>query len=232
VLVIDDFMKIVSETFIDEMEAIKQQLLKKEIPESYPEDISRMIPIEMMILNRDIERNNFIDLSSFALVSNRWVKPLAEYIGNKKCLEIMAGRGVLSKALSECGVDIIATDNFSWTWRNNDKEKGSLTQEQLWFHVENLDNIQAIEKYGKDMEYIICSWPDYSANYMYKALLKMREVNPNCKLIYIGEGYGGCTADDDFHESFEIIKDDIIFNNIAEKFQRWWGIRDRLTIGV
>jgi len=40
---------------------------------------------------------------------------------------------------------------------------------------------------------------------MYDALIKMREVNSYCKLIYIGEYKGGCTASDKFFDAVQFL---------------------------
>ena len=63
-----------------------------------------------------------------------------------------------------------------------------------------------------------------------RALLKMRGVNPECKLIYIGEGLGGCNTDDSFFENETYIKGEAAFRRAADKFQRWHGIHDRLCL--
>ena len=215
--------------FYDEMQEIKSMLLNKIIPDVYPYNISGFFPCNSQIY---VNRYHFINISAFALISKVWLKPLAEYIGTGKCLEIMAGRGILSKGLSDYGVDIIATDNFSWEWRRGkEQDRTKLESYDLWFEVENLDCIDAIEKYGSQVSYILCSWP-YMDTCMYRSLVKMREINPECKLIYIGEGNGGCTADDEFFSTVKFIEEGGLFNQAASKFQSWWGIYDELRIAM
>lgn len=46
--------------------------------------------------------------------SSRLVSQLAEMIGERACLEIAAGDGTLSRFLAEAGVNVTATDNYSW----------------------------------------------------------------------------------------------------------------------
>jgi hypothetical protein len=64
---------------------------------------------------------------------------------------------------------------------------------------------------------------------LYKSLLKMREVNKNCIMIYIGEGKGGCTASDEFFEAIKIIKDSS-FDDAVKDYQRWIGLHDRIML--
>jgi hypothetical protein len=138
-------------------------------------------------------REEITKISSFPLLAWNWIKLLAEYIGNKKCLEICCGLGTLSWALKELNINIIATDNFSSHF--------NFAKKNLWTNIEQIDCIEAIKKYGKSADYIILSWPTYSDNLAYNCLLKMRKINRNCKMIYIGEQKCGCCADDNFFDT-------------------------------
>lgn len=216
-----------AEKFNQEMKIIKSQLLTKIIPAIYPKEVAAFSAYGSNVY---ISRYEVIGISSFALISRAWLKPLSEYIGSGKCLEIMAGRGILSKGLNDFGIDIICTDNFSWKWHRSDREeKNTLEPNQLWYDVENIDCIDAIEKYGRAIDYLICCWP-YMDDGAYNSLVKMREINPHCKLIYIGEGEGGCTADDSFFETAVFVENDDKFKLAANKFQCWWGVHDQLHL--
>lgn len=59
-----------------------------------------------------------------------------------------------------------------------------------------------------------------------KCLMKMRKVNPNMIMICIGESGGGCTADMD--DALEIMEEETA--NLNKYFQRFWGIRDYVSI--
>jgi len=166
-------------------------------------------------------RETFLKKGMFALVSWQWVKPFAKWIGNKKCLEVMAGRGWLSLALQSLGVDIIATDDYSWP---KYKEWGELVTD-----VEELDTVEAIKKYGKDIDLLIMSWPWMDDN-AYNTIKELNTINPDAQIIYIGEGYGGCTASDEFHEHFQEIEDEA-FQKTVSGFQQWWGLHDYVSLG-
>ena len=223
-------MRMQDNTFC-EMQQIKSLLLNKKIPDEYPESISKIKPMELQKIY-NIDKFDFINISSFALITKTWVKPLAEYIGDKKCLEIMAGKGVLAKALSDYGVEIIATDNYTWKWhRKRDKKEGQIVKsEELWCDVLNIDCLEAINKYGSGISYIICSWPPYESTDLHKSLLLMRKVNSACKLIYIGEGKGGCTAEDGFFNEARVITSDAQFNSISKLLRSWQGMYDKIQL--
>ena len=160
-----------------------------------------------------IFRDICIKLSGFALITEKFVEDLVEYIGDKRCLEIMSGLGCLSKSLIDKGVNVIPTDNYSWT--------NCFDMNTTWTDIENIDCLSAIKKYGKDVSYIICSWIPHDDNIGFKALKLMHEINPDCKMIVIGEDWGGCTADDEFFNHCNIIDE-----SINKNFRQWNGIHD------
>ena len=226
---------------------IDNMKLKKRIPETYPCVVNT--PAHLLDAHTAVYelRDQFIEAGGFCLVSYDWVRKLKDtIIKDGKCLEIMAGSGMLSKALKDVGCDIIATDNKAW---------GEFPHKKFntWFRepftdVEEIDCIDAIEKYGKDVDFIIVSWA-YMDDTCYRALLKMREVNPDCLMIYIGE-YGDCCADENFTEAaesfdihwFEHKKDgkepivenlEEIYDNLVEVrklYKQWYGIHDDIYI--
>ncbi|KAA9007339.1 hypothetical protein F4V43_02310 [Paenibacillus spiritus] len=78
-----------------------------------------VIPEAMPVFNNPFQdgafeaRYKYNKEGMFAFVSWRWINPFVEWIDNRRCLEVMAGRGILSYALRQKGVDIITTDDFS-----------------------------------------------------------------------------------------------------------------------
>lgn len=177
-----------------------------------PDEVSYKIydSLESLIL-----RKISMDIIGFPIVSYKWINPLAKWIGDKKVLEIMAGTGSISYALKQKGIDVIATDNFSKKFKKR------------WTNIENIDCVDAIEKYGKDREVIIMSWPDIN-NTAYNVLKKVREVNDNAIIIYIGEIYG-CTASDCFFEVMREIKDEK-FLKVQQNYKSWFGVRDKIFL--
>lgn len=208
----------ISDEDLAELSRIYNGLLHHEIPAAYPKDISRAWKSEL--LKAGLDRYKFIENGSFALISNDWVKPLSEWIGNRKCLEIMSGTGMLSRSLQDFNVSIRATDDFSWKFDDNTW----ITESSQWCCVEKFDCISAIQRYGVDVDIIICSWP-YINDIAYQSLLKMRSINPDCVMIYIGEDKGGCTASEEFFKAVEIVKDPEFKRAITE-FKHWYNISD------
>ena len=218
--ILDDMFSLLRES--KENNAIKNEIIdildlisNKKLPDSISESTIKSFQSCML-------REEYIKKAGFSLITNKFIRNLAKYIGNSKCLEILSGKGALSKCLQEQGVKIKATDNFSWHDR--------LDMSDLWTDVEKIDCLEAIRKYGKDTDYIICSWIPYNSTIGTQILKEMDKVNPNCKLIVIGEGPGGCTADDSFFDNIECVHSDYLGEDDIKGFQRWNCIYDSVKV--
>lgn len=194
---------------------ILELLQQKKIPESYPNTESGGHQLGQESLNI---RSQLQGLCGYCLLAYDWIRPLAEWIGQRKCLEIMCGSGALSKALQNCGVDIKATDDYSW----NDNHAVPWFRDS-WTEIEQLNALQAIEIYGAEVDLVICSWPFLSDD-CYRALLKMREVNPAATMLYIGEWYGA-TASDAFFKAAQVVVEDAFIQAI-KNFKSFYDIHD------
>ena len=206
------------EKYIQDMKRIRNELESHIIPESYPDLISNFNMMLISSLNPEIIREEIINLSSYCLVSKDWIRVLSRLLKGKRCLEIMSGLGMLSKALQDEKIEIIATDSKEWEFDDD----------LYWTEVKTMDAISAIEVYGRDMDFIICSWIPYPSDIGRKVLLKMREVNPKLKMVYIGE-FGGCCADESFFALCEVEEDNHIYN-ANQIFKNWAGIHDHIYL--
>ena len=81
----------------------------------------------------------------YCFFSKQLIQMLAELIGDRSCLEIAAGDGTLSRLLTDAGVNVTATDDYSW--RNVNFADAVLTQDA----GEALAECQP--------EVAICCWP-------------------------------------------------------------------------
>lgn len=147
----------------------------------------------------------------WAIVDLTWTRKLADWIGNRKALEVMAGAGWLAKALRIHGVDIVATDNYSWDCDYHPRMV-RVTE------VLKMDGEEAVNTY-KEADVLIMSWPPQTMD-AYRIAEAWGTKRP---IVYIGEERGGCTAEDTFHRHFKPEKTIFI--------PRWRGNSDYLQIG-
>jgi len=82
----------------------------------------------------------------YCFYSRELITALAAMIGSRSCLEIGAGDGTLTRFLQKQGVQVTATDNYSWSQAVKYPE---------W--VIKLDAREALRNYLPEV--VICSWP-------------------------------------------------------------------------
>ena len=213
----------------DEMYEYGKNLINSILDGNIPDSIS------IDFLDTDgsyVFRPLFIELIGHCVVTKEFALNLKnKVIKDSKCLEIMCGTGALSKALQDIGVDIIATDNYSIKYGFKTK----------WTEIEELECLEAIRKYGKDVDYIIASWIPYNNNIGYKALKLMNEINPNCKMISINEEIDMATATREFYENSKILfnfindnKNRYSYNGIGDiesvSYKTWDGLYDYVSV--
>lgn len=109
------------------------------------------------------------------------IEGLAKLIGNEPALEVMAGTGYLSYWLRRYGVNVEVTS----------------IRLPLKMFTGMVAECAILSAETRQYKWLIISWPPYNEPDAFDVL---REMQPGTKLIYIGEGMGGCTANDIFHE--------------------------------
>ena len=185
-------------------------LRRMELPKTVPPEF-RGMPFTSM-------RPAFMSEFGFVLLSQAFIDDLVnKVIKGGRVLEIMSGPGLLARHLRDAGVDLMATDNF-W-WYDNHKRMCW----ELFSYVERLDALKAIRKYGSKVDFVLMSWPEYDSPLAAMCVEEIRKVNPDLKLIYIGEGGGGCCANDEFFDMLSYSCVDIHFDS-------WFGIQDYVSV--
>lgn len=200
-----------------DVERFVEYVQRGDIPPE-PPDIDRWYYMVDKVTDYINYRHICTGLGMWAIVDMVWTKQLADWINGRKVLEIMAGCGWLAKALTLHGMDIIATDNLSWTERHCEPPKLSKPVYPAMIQAEARE---AIAQYPADV--LICSWPPYKDRAIVRAMRAWGSERP---VVYIGEGEWGCTAHDLFFKHFKPIE-----NQPRIDLPQWWGINDRVEIG-
>jgi len=81
----------------------------------------------------------------YCFYSRPLLTELARLIDGRRCLEIAAGDGTLARLLREHGVEVTATDDYSWD------------VVRFADHVEKCDATTALRRYQPEV--VLCSWP-------------------------------------------------------------------------
>lgn len=161
-------------------------------------------------------RSEAISKFGFAILTQAVIDKLLPY---GPFVEVGSGTGYWAYELNRAGGEgtCIASDPHPY--------KGLRTAPQgTWGNVLELDGKSAVRKYGKDRA-LLTVWPSYSEGWAAEVLQEYAAVGGQ-KVAYVGEGSGGCTADDRFHELLDEFWEEL--ENIT--IPQWWGIHDYLTI--
>lgn len=150
--------------------------------------------------NAMTSRSIFIERMGYCILTKEVIESLANILRNKKVLDACCGIGTLSYYLRREGIDIAPVDI--------QVKKGKLP-------IINRDSTEIVENY----EVILLVWPPYANPFAAKLVEKMK---PGQVLIYQGEGYGGCTGDDRFHNLLYNMSFDSEKSKLLNKFHIQW----------
>ncbi len=202
--------------------------MEHRIPEDIPVKHTKYPTLDFNMLTSSSIRSLAIQFCGFALVTeallNGLVKDMENYTDKPadkiNVLEVGCGLGTLACGLRKHGVNVIAVDNFKRFAFGS-----SFSVDNAWIDdIINMDQVDAVEKYCSDVDFIIASWPECN-NDITRVLTTMRTINPKTRMIYCGEGYGGCTATDEF---FEVVGDISItsMKNTNNSYRKWYNMYD------
>jgi hypothetical protein len=157
-------------------------------------------------------RERFVVEISFAVACREALEFIAAH--SRKIVEVGAGTCFWSTQLARFGVDVIATDPGKKRYGHKVGAFGDV------LHV---TASEAVAKYpDRDL---LSIWPCHGEAWLAEAAAKLK---PGRLLFYIGEGPGGATADDSFHD---MVNDETQFEpvDIFDMVQ-FWGLHDDLYV--
>lgn len=157
--------------------------------------------------SRDLGINRY----GFAILTEDTIERLRVYA---PILEIGAGLGYWAYEFQKLGVDYVATEPSPLSFGTYFKKS------TLWIEMERLEACAAILKYP-ERALLIC-WPSYQGDWATAAL----RAYTGPTVIYVGEGYKGCTGDNEFHE--------LLYKSWEEieeiEIPQWFGLHDRIWV--
>lgn len=146
---------------------------------------------------------------SWAVPSNKVICQLAA-LG--PLVEVGAGTGYWARLITDAGGDIVAFDERPPTapemtadleqfLKDRDRWPDGVNRfhpyASTWFDVEAADGVEAAAAHP-NRTLVLC-WPPYGDDFATRALTAYRNAGGR-RVVYIGEGAYGCTADDEFHD--------------------------------
>jgi len=155
-----------------------------------------------------------------------------EIIANEvrdEAIELMSGACCLPHALTKVGAHTSANidSNFDspYDCDMNQKYQNQLKDKKVLIDSDPLD--VDLTEYRT----IILSWVSYGSTIGTEILKKwITQAVQGDRLLVIGEGMGGCTADDTFFESILDLIDADVVKTHQKRLDNWFGIHDHLTV--
>lgn len=164
-------------------------------------------------------RERCVDLYSWAVPTEEVIEAIAQF---SPIVEIGAGRGYWASLLKEAGADVRAYDVAPPQLSDlNTWHKGRHSTVPRVFTEVLFGNQSVLFDVAVERTLFLC-WPPYDTPMAAECLRCFQ----GSRLIYVGEGYGGCTGDDKFHGELEENWEEILDFEIPN----WWGIRDYLSV--
>lgn len=159
------------------------------------------------------DRQRLATRYAWSIISPGDVTWMLQQLDGRAVVEIGAGTGYWAWQLEQAGVDVAAYDPHPPGEDNMYCTAGPYTTVLQ-------DDATAV-KHHQDRA-LLMVWPPYGGEHARHAL----SVYEGDLLIYAGESWGGCTADDGFYELLEAEWDEV---SVAPQHVTWWGIHCRLS---
>lgn len=164
-------------------------------------------------------RDEHIRSRSFAILTTEVLETLVSLLKDSRVADVGCGTGYLSYHLLSNGVNVTPIDNRSSHYRIEDSPIDDKVVKSNYndIDVSNFDTF-------------IISWPNYASNEIEAFVARLPRGS---RVIYQGEGIGGCTGTDRFHEILETeyTPDDIAVT-LNDRHIRFNGIHDRWYVYI
>lgn len=156
-------------------------------------------------------RNKLTTKYGWAIPNPSTIIKLSLMFKDHGIVEIGAGSGYWANMLANEGTDVKAFDNFSWY--------GPVDTWETFYHPVEQGSHEVLQKMPElnERALMLC-WPNYAEPFATECLTAYTGDH----LIYIGEGYGGCTGDDKFHYILDVEWEEVMVIDIPQ----FYGIND------
>jgi hypothetical protein len=184
-----------------------------------------------------VSRKELVKPYSWAITDPAAVAFVVEHCG-PRVVEVGAGTGYWAWQLSQRGVDVVAYDKAppdmepnDWHCHRYDDVRPVGTRE-TWHPVLRGDG-PSVSAVHSDRTLFLC-WPPYGDEMAADTLA----AYSGDRLVYIGEGYGGCTGDGRFHAMLGDRYDEdepqyppASWREVAtHRPVQWWGLHDWISV--
>lgn len=159
-------------------------------------------------------RRDLVRKYAWAIPNQSIIESIVKFAGDSTIVEVGAGSGYWARLISDFGGNIDCFDNHDLGFGFHNE----------YYPVSNEDHtVISSHKVDEKNKVLLLIWPPYATN-MAEDCVRNALSSGYDKVIYIGESYGGCTANDGF---FDLIYEtaDLIDELLITTYE---GIYDRV----
>jgi len=166
-----------------------------------------------------LRRHDLTSRYAWTITDPDTVAFVVEHCG-PRVIDPLAGTGYWAWLLSQHGIDVAASDinppdSTDNTWHRD---------RQVFAPVAQADAVDAVTVLGDDRT-LLLSWPPYDASIGRDVL----DAFQGSRVVYIGEGSGGCCGDEAMWSALEGDWSD--WSEVADhKPVQWFGLHDWVTV--
>ncbi len=165
---------------------------------------------------RNVGRNDYVRRYAWTITAPETVAFVVEHSGSA-VVDPMAGSGWWAYLLGEAGVDVAASDLYLPGTDDNHWHRDV----EPWVPITALDGVEAVRQHGAGRS-LLLAWPPYDS----PAGADILDAFQGDRVVFIGEGEGGCTGDD---RLFALLDADWV-EVAAHRPVQWYGIHDHVIV--
>jgi len=164
-------------------------------------------------LAESLRRSTFRERWGFSVPNRRAVDSIARFCRERRVLDIGCGRGTWSALLALAGCHVESCDSF---------DDGNFREEDCLVNAVVANGVDFVASRSGEGDVLMLSWPTHWSDMAEDSLRAFR----GNRLVYIGEGWGGCTATDEFFNLLD--KDWLLVRSVP--LRNFHGINDSVRM--
>jgi hypothetical protein len=127
----------------------------------------------------------------FGYTSATWIKQMAEFIGNDRTMDLMAGNGYITGGIRSLNpaARIVGIDNFDWQGQG-------ITPNPIT-EIVKADALESVRSFSDNLDIILLSWAPDAQDTDFQVLQYLRSsgwIDKGGEFIVIGEKYGATNS--------------------------------------
>lgn len=165
------------------------------------------------------KRMDYVTEIAWFILTDEVARRLGEFLKGQQVVEVFAGSGYLAHHLRQYA----GLSRKEYRAYDNGERRGWKSK------LPSVTKKNAFMAPIKSADSIVMTWPDYATHHASRIVKKMVSGQ---YLVFNGEGYGGCTGNDEF---FNILENDFVeieplTGELNDYHVRFGGIHDHWTI--